>query len=230
MADLSMPSWSKRTDAGEGRDGDGAKRTKAPTREEKLAQLLLSVGKQSVFLEKAQREVANTVIRTFLSPADGAHAEAGTKALQAWQDEVSDKVGQAVGSPHVPVGLAAILALMKTVDTKSPEDPHLVELKKWWAKEIQGQGPDESHEQIRIFRVSTPKTKSQNWSRKGKGKKTSDTAEPADYVKFEFSLEDKVAEKNLCRLMIQEGGVQKTGPAPANREARIIKDLLKELE
>ena len=88
-----MPSWSKRPDAGDGRNGDGAKRTKAPTREEKLTQLILSIGKQTVHLEKAQREVANTVIRTVLSPADDAHAEAGTRALQAWQDEVAEKAG-----------------------------------------------------------------------------------------------------------------------------------------
>ena len=150
------------------------------------------------------------------------------------QGQVSHNPGKSVGSAHVPVGLATILELMKTVDAKKAErkeeNQPLEELKQWWKREMQDQDEDASYEQIRIFRVSTPKTMSKQWSKKGKGKKAQNDKEPEDYVKIEFCLEDKVAEKNLCKLMTQEGGVQKTGPAPANRDARLIKELLRELE
>ena len=100
-------------------------------------------------------------------------------------------------------------------------------MKKWWTQDIQGQGQAESHEQILIFRVSTPKVKSKGWTKKGKGRR--DTEAEEDYVKMEFFLLNKEAEMHLTRLMIQMGAVQKVGPAPPTKEIRIIKDPLRDM-
>ena len=195
-----LPSFLEGSGAGEGKKR--AKTSQAPKEEDLLTELCVALANTSIEQDRELREHTGSLNRVILMPISGAP----TGFLAEGVNEGEAFQQEVKENPGKDLGSPHIRIALKTLHSLIQE--------------------------ILIFKMRVPEKQSNTWRKKGiRRKKDMEIEEDeSKFIRVEFCLENKNIQAALARLLVELGGIQKTGPPPPKKNIRLVKSLLAKMK
>ena len=179
------------------------------------------------------REVQATVMNTMLLDVEMPAVVAGLDEGTAFSNETRERPGEAVGSPHIKIAVAFLLALSEDPLT----DPTFKEgMLKWWILDVKDKSEVQVARAISIFKLKRPghqKEESSDSAMTGPegsgGALEGRDKHSKPYAKMTICFQHAEFQAGLIQELGRRGGRLMSGVAPKGRGEREVMKLLKKL-
>jgi len=230
-----MPAFA--TDGRRNSEGQPSQKSARRNQEDLVMELCRAVAAAQIGQDRETREHSGALKKTVLMPK-GRHGfhkfvQEGVDAGISFAEEVRDRQeGEEVGSPHVRVALRTIHAMFLEPQLQAPAFQERMKLiLQWWQDNTKNGNATEEEvaAAIATFKVRVPEQPTKTWRKKGIRNQAAMQEEEAleeGYARIEFCLENKEIQLVLVQIMVDLGGIRKTGPPPPSKPIRDVKELL----